>query len=77
MATEQRLSTTASERARHVAEAIHSIEMEGLSVSAAARQDDAEYIAGRIDSDELVARARTLWTHLILLTRISIPRRVC
>lgn len=40
-----------------MAEAIHSGEMEGLPVTAAGRQDAAEYVAGRIDSDELVARA--------------------
>jgi hypothetical protein len=47
-----------AERERRVAEAIHSGEMEGLSVSIEARSDSADYIAGRIDSDELVARAR-------------------
>ena len=47
-----------SERARRVAEAIHSGEMEGVLVSADTRLDAREYIAGRIDSDELVARAR-------------------
>lgn len=40
-------ATTAAERELRVAEAIHSGEMEGLPVTA----------AGRIDSDELVARA--------------------
>lgn len=52
---------TAAERAdreRVVAEAIHSGEMEGLHVSQAAQQDSADYIAGRIDSDELITRAR-------------------
>lgn len=47
-----------AERERKVAEAIHSGEMEGLTVSAEARDDSAEYVAGRIDSAELVARAR-------------------
>ena len=51
-------ATTTAERERRVAEAIHSVEMEGLPVTAAGRQDAAEYVAGRIDSDELVARAR-------------------
>lgn len=32
--------------------------MEGLTVTPAGRADADEYIAGRIDSDELVARAR-------------------
>lgn len=50
-------SLAVAERARRVAEAIHSGEMEGLPVSAAGRQDAQEYVAGRIDSDELVARA--------------------
>lgn len=50
--------TTEAERARRVAEVIHSGEMEGFTVSAAGRADTEEYIAGRIDSDELVARAR-------------------
>lgn len=46
------------ERERVVAEAIHSAEMEGLTVSEAAVSDSAAYIAGTIDSAELVARAR-------------------
>mgnify|MGYP000863460500 CR=1 FL=1 len=51
------------ERAWNVAQARHSVEMEGLSVTPAGLQDAQEYIAqeyidGRIDSDELVARAR-------------------
>lgn len=50
-------SSAVAERARWVAEAIHSGEMEGLPVSAASRQDAQEYVAGRIDSDELVAHA--------------------
>ena len=45
-------------RERVVEEAIHSGEMEGLHVDPATRADTAEYVAGRIDSDELVARAR-------------------
>lgn len=48
----------AAARECQVAEAIHSGEMEGLHVSAAGRADAGEYVAGRIDSDELVARAR-------------------
>jgi hypothetical protein len=50
--------TTRVERERRVAEAIHSGEMEGLSVTPACRADAQEYIDGRIDSDELVARTR-------------------
>ena len=51
-------AVTVAERELRVAEAIHSGEMEGLPVTAAGRQDAQEYVAGRIDSDELVARAR-------------------
>lgn len=58
MATSTVTTTTEAERERRVAEAIHSGEMEGLRVSPAGRADAQEYIAGRIDSDELVARAR-------------------
>lgn len=58
MATSIITTTTEAERERRVAEAIHSGEMEGLQVSPAGRADAQEYIAGRIDSDELVARAR-------------------
>ncbi|WP_159813741.1 antitoxin VbhA family protein [Actinomyces sp. zg328] len=52
------IATTEAERDLRVAEAIHSVEMEGLTVTESGRQDAREYIAGRIDSDELVARAR-------------------
>ena len=45
-------------RERIVEEAVHSGEMEGLHVDPATRADTAEYVAGRIDSNELVARAR-------------------
>lgn len=47
------------ERKRRVAEAIHSGEMEGLKVSKEGQADAQKYVAGRIDSDELVARARS------------------
>lgn len=46
------------ERERAVAESIHSGEMEGLRVTDAARADSADYVAGKIDSDELVKRTR-------------------
>ncbi|WP_273168876.1 antitoxin VbhA family protein [Actinomyces israelii] len=52
------ITTTAAERGQRVSEAIHSGEMEGLPVTVAGRQDAQEYVAGRISSDELVARAR-------------------
>ncbi|MFC0456218.1 hypothetical protein ACFFGR_06580 [Arthrobacter liuii] len=58
MATSTVTMSMQAERERRVAEAIHSGEMEGLHVTAAGREDAQEYIAGRIDSDELVARAR-------------------
>ncbi|WP_288120300.1 hypothetical protein [Microbacterium sp. 69-7] len=49
-------TTTRAERARWVAEAIHSTEMEGLTVGAATRADAGLYVEGAIDSDELVTR---------------------
>ena len=58
MTTSTVATITEAERERRVADAIHSGEMEGLSVSPAGRADAQEYIAGRLDSDELVARAR-------------------
>ena len=49
MATESATTaTTAAERERYVAEAIHSNEMEGLSVSEVGRKDAQEYIAGLV-----------------------------
>ncbi len=39
-------------------QAEHSGEMEGLHISAAARADGEEYVAGRIDIDEFAARGR-------------------
>lgn len=51
-------TSTQAERERRVLEAIHSGEMEGLRVSEVCLADAQEYVAGRIDSDELVARAR-------------------
>jgi hypothetical protein len=47
-----------TERARRVAEAVHSAEMEGLKVSAETLAVAQEYVRGAIDSDELVARVR-------------------
>lgn len=41
-----------------VEKAIHSGEMEGVHLTKKGRQDAKEYVAGHIDSDELVARAR-------------------
>ena len=47
-----------AERQRRVEDAIHSNEMEGLHANADTLADADDYVAGRIDSDELVARAR-------------------
>ena len=52
---------TDDERAKRewrVQQAVHNGEMEGLYVSSATLADADEYVAGRIGSDELVARAR-------------------
>jgi len=51
---------TAAERARRriADEAVHSGEMEGLSITDGARADIEEFVAGRIDSDDLVTRAQ-------------------
>ena len=51
-------NATKAERERLIAEAIHSTEMEGLHVTPAARADADEYGAGRVNSDQLVARTR-------------------
>jgi hypothetical protein len=50
--------STQTSRQRAVEDAIHSGEMEGLTVDPATRADADEYAAGRIDSDEFVARTR-------------------
>ena len=47
-----------TEREHRVEEAIHNGEMEGLYVTSETRADADDYVAGRIDSDELVERAR-------------------
>ena len=51
-------TASAEARARLVDDAEHSGEMEGLHVDDDTRADADEYVAGRIDSHELVARAR-------------------
>lgn len=53
-----RSQVSVAERAGRVAEAIHSGEMEGLTVTTATREDADGYIAGQIDAEELVARVR-------------------
>ncbi|WP_434619954.1 antitoxin VbhA family protein [Arthrobacter sp. A5] len=50
--------TVTEARAEIVEAAIHSGEIEGLTVSDATRADADSYIAGRIDSNELVDRVR-------------------
>lgn len=45
-------------RERRVLAAVHSGEMEGLTVTPDTRRDAQEYVAGAITSDDLVARAR-------------------
>ena len=51
-------SVAQAERERRVEEAIHSGEMEGLTVDPDTKVDSDDYIAGVIASDELVARSR-------------------
>lgn len=48
----------AAERSRRLLEAIHSVEMAGLRVTADTYADADDYVDGLIDSDELVARTR-------------------
>jgi hypothetical protein len=57
MATRTRSRLTAGERAASVAEATHSAELEGLTVSPASL-DAQEYVRGDIDVDELGRRVR-------------------
>jgi len=52
-------SVDRDERQRRVAEAQHNGEMEGFTVDPETKVDSDDYIAGVIDSDELVARARS------------------
>ena len=50
--------TIAESRAMQVEAAVHSTEIGGLSVSDDTRADADSYIAGQIDSNELVDRVR-------------------
>lgn len=50
--------TITEARAQYVEAAIHSGKIEGLTVSDATLADADSYIAGNIDSDELVDRVR-------------------
>jgi|CXWJ01.1.fsa_nt_gi hypothetical protein len=47
-----------AERKRAVESATHSLEMEGLALPAESAADAADYIAGKIDAEGLVDRAR-------------------
>lgn len=47
-----------AERERVIAAAIHSGEMEGLSVTEATRADADKYVAGELDLDELAEKVR-------------------
>ena len=47
-----------AERERAVAAATHSLEMEGLSLPVESQADAEDYVAGRAESAELIARAR-------------------
>ncbi|MDF2558680.1 MAG: hypothetical protein K0R99_126 [Microbacterium sp.] len=50
--------TTARTRSRRVEDTIRSAEIEGLEVTPETRADADSYVAGTIDSDELVDRVR-------------------
>jgi len=50
--------TTWKNCARQVMHAIPRLELESLNVPEATRSDSEEYVYGRIDSDEMVRRAR-------------------
>lgn len=50
--------TIARARSRRVEDTIHSAEIEGLEVTPETRADADSYVAGTIDSDELVDRVR-------------------
>ena len=47
-----------TERARQVADAVHSAAMEGQTVTPATRGDMDDYVSGVIDAAELVQRVR-------------------
>ncbi len=50
--------TTARTRSQRVEDTIRSAEIEGLEVTPETRADADSYVAGTIDSDELVDRVR-------------------
>ena len=49
---------TRDARERGIAEAMHSLEMEGLQPTAASQADAQEFVDGQIDAAEMVRRAR-------------------
>ncbi|WP_338402331.1 hypothetical protein [Microbacterium invictum] len=51
--------TITEQRAKQVEAAIHSAEIEGLTVTSATRADADSYVAGTIDSAELLDRVRS------------------
>jgi hypothetical protein len=52
------MMTITETRASHVEAAVHSTEIEGLTVSDETLADADRYVAGQIDSTELVDRVR-------------------
>lgn len=52
---------TKDQRAQRVADAMHSVEMEGLTVGAAPRAAADLYVEGAIDSEALVTRTRACY----------------
>ncbi|MBA2695783.1 MAG: antitoxin VbhA family protein [Ornithinimicrobium sp.] len=56
--TDSATSTDAAERARQVAEAVHSVRMEGLDVTPEWEADADDYAAGRIDLGTFGERTR-------------------
>ena len=57
-ATDVMTEAERAERQRRVEDAVHSNKVDGLHVNADTLSDADEYVTGRIDSDDLVARAR-------------------
>jgi len=58
VATKTITDAVRAERERQVEASFHSAAMEGLDVPPAARLDSVRYVAGEIDSEELIRRAR-------------------
>lgn len=58
MSTTRITTAEQAERERVIAAAIHSGEMEGLSVTDETRADTDKYVAGELDLDELATKVR-------------------